>query len=310
MPIYGVDIHPQFQAGISIEQVAVEGFDFLSVKVSEGTDNSYGNAGGRAWIRRGLDAGMLCMGYHYLRPGNEVVQARVFANQLKLAGVPGILDVEAVKTIGNPPNQVNIPTLTISMVHTFLAECRNQGVNVPLMYLPRWYWERMGKPNLSGLPALWASSYPSSTAGLASDLYNKVTTTRWQPYGNGPTVAVLQFTDRARVAGKEIDANAFIGTRDDFAKLIGVSDLDAAQSRKLDEIHDFLFAQIPTRAGNPKEDPAHPYTDNIAGYVANADGYGWRNEKQIVPATNQRLDAIEKAIKDLTAKLQNPTKNP
>lgn len=290
MPIYGVDIHPQYQAGISIEQIAAEGFDFLSVKVSEGTDNSYGNSGGRAWIRRGLDAGMLCMGYHYLRPGNEIVQARVFANQLKLAGVPGVLDVEAVDPRGDP-------TLTLGGVRVFLSECRNQGVDVPLMYLPEWYWQRMGSPVLLGLPALWASNYVNGS-NLASALYSKVSEQRWSAYG-GIAPRVLQFTDQAKVVGRVIDANAFQGTREDLGKLIGVVDLDATQSRKLDEIHDYLFAQIPTRAGNPKEDPAHPYTDNIAGYAANADGYGWRNEKQTVPALNARLDAVDNKLKAL-----------
>jgi Glycosyl hydrolases family 25 len=286
MPIYGVDVHPRFQAGISIEQVASEGFDFLSVKVSEGTDASYGNSGGRAWIRRGLDVGMLCMGYHYLRPGNEVVQARVFANQLKLADVPGVLDVEAVDN-----NDTAI--LSISNVLAFLAECRNQGVNVPLMYLPRWYWERLGKPNLSGLPTLWASSYPSSTPGFASDLYSKVTSTRWQSYGNGPAVAVLQFTDRAKVAGREIDANAFVGTRDDFAKLIGVSDMTPEEHKLLQECRDELYRRLPTRGG-PGSDPK--YADTILGYSANADGYGWRIEpmiRQLVAQMAEQHKAID-----------------
>jgi hypothetical protein len=43
--IHGVDIHPRFQAAINIEEVRREGFDFMAVKVSEGTDGSYLAAG-------------------------------------------------------------------------------------------------------------------------------------------------------------------------------------------------------------------------------------------------------------------------
>ncbi len=41
MGIHGVDLHPRFQAGINIEEIRREGFDFMAVKVSEGVDGSY-----------------------------------------------------------------------------------------------------------------------------------------------------------------------------------------------------------------------------------------------------------------------------
>ncbi|MGH9641648.1 MAG: peptidoglycan-binding domain-containing protein [Terriglobales bacterium] len=77
----------------------------------------------------------------------------------------------------------------------------------------------MGSPDLSGLPMLWASSYVAG-GGYAAALYESVTPRSWQAYGNLP-VAVLQFTDEALVAGYRIDADAYLGTRDDFAKLVG-----------------------------------------------------------------------------------------
>lgn len=290
MTLYGVDIHPQYQAGISIEQIAAEGFDFLAVKVSEGT----ATYGGQDWLRRGKACGLLCLAYHYLRPGNETGQAQVFAGQLKLAGVPGMLDVEAVTNGGEP-------TLGIGNVLAFLAECRNQRVNVPLVYLPRWYWERMGSPNLTGLPRLWGSSYVSAGPGYASDIYSKVTFTRWASYG-GPPVSVLQFTDQAKVAGKLVDANAFNGTRDDFAKMIGVSDMTDEEHKLLQDCRDQLYRRIPTRAGNPQEDPKNPYTDDTLGYAANADGYGWRIERKV--------DALAAAVDALTKLVTPATKPP
>jgi hypothetical protein len=79
----------------------------------------------------------------------------------------------------------------------------------------------MGSPDLSGLPMLWASSYVAG-GGYASVLYESVTPRYWQAYGNLP-VAVLQFTDKANVAGYQVDADAYLGTRDDFAKLVNTS---------------------------------------------------------------------------------------
>lgn len=96
MGIYGVDIHPRFQSGISIEEIRREGFDFMAVKVSEGADGSYLAAGSADFLRRGRTAGLLCLGYHYLHPGNGDIQAKVFAESLRGAGVPGMLDAEAL----------------------------------------------------------------------------------------------------------------------------------------------------------------------------------------------------------------------
>lgn len=212
--IFGVDIHPRYQAGISIEQIHREGISFMACKVSEATA-VYDS---QAWLRRGKAAGMLCLGYHYLRPGNEVQQAHVFAEQLLRADVPGMLDAEALSSDGSTA------TLTVSGIRRFLDACRARGVRVPLLYLPRWYWQRMGSPQLSGLPPLWASSYPTTRSDIVSELYRSVTNDRWFAYG-GLQTAVLQFSDRARVAGQQIDANAFRGTFAEFASLIGEDDM-------------------------------------------------------------------------------------
>jgi lysozyme len=210
MTIFGVDVHAQYQAGLNIEQVRAEGFDFIAVKLSEGR----GTFGGLDWIRRGQACGLLCLGYHYLRSGDEVGQAAVFSQQLAAAGgIPGMLDAEAVTAVGQTP------TLTVSGIHRFLDACAANGARVPLLYLPRWYWQRMGSPDLSGLPMLWASSYVAGS-DYASVLYENVTPRSWAAYGGLP-VAVLQFTDRALVAGQRVDADAYLGTRDDFVKLIG-----------------------------------------------------------------------------------------
>lgn len=207
--LLGIDVHPQFQAGLNIETVRAEGFDFMACKVSQGT----GVYDSRDWLRRGQACGLLCLGYHYLEPGNEVAQARVFAAQLKTAGVPGMVDAEFPTPTGD--------TLTVAGIRAFIDAARGFGARIPLLYLPHWYWQRMGSPDLGGLPNLWGSSYVNG-GGFASALYQAVLPSYWAPYGQLP-MSVLQFTDKAVVAGQSIDADAYLGTRDQLASLLGGS---------------------------------------------------------------------------------------
>lgn len=216
MGIYGVDIHPRFQSGISIEEIHREGFDFMAVKVSEGADGSYLAAGSADFLRRGRAAGLLCLGYHYLHPGNEDIQAKVFAESLRSTAVSGMLDAEALAADGRTS------TLTVAGIRGFVDACLALGANVPLLYLPPWYWDRLGRPSLAGLPPLWASRYvgTSVASAPASVMYQSHDPAGWNSYGS-LTVKVLQFTDRAQVAGQLVDADHYRGTREQFAALIG-----------------------------------------------------------------------------------------
>lgn len=248
MVIFGIDIHPQYQAGISIAEIARD-FDFMAVKVSEGTDSSYLGAGSASWLQQGKAAGLLCLGYHYLHAGNEDAQARVFSAALAATGVAGMLDVETGSgNIGN--------------VRAFLDACAAHGGNVRLLYLPQWYWQQIGSPSLAGLPPLWASHYVSGS-GTAAALYSKVPDSFWAGYGGG-NVAVLQFTDQAQVAGRLCDADAYRGTRDQFAALIGTPTTGAPRSRRRSEENTMLLPPATTRI-----DMQIP-TDVVGGWCGNA----------------------------------------
>jgi hypothetical protein len=222
-----VDIHPRYQSGISIEQIRRDGFDFMAVKVSEAVDASFMRAGSADFLRRGKACGLLCLGYHYLRFGNEGAQARLFAEQLRNAGVPGMLDVE--EGAGG-----------ITSIQKFISACRRHGAHVPLMYLPRWYWQKIGSPDLHGLPSLWASRYVTGDTGPASAMYARHNPAGWTSYGGLP-VEVLQFTDKARVAGRNIDANHYRGTREQFAALIGGEEDDMT----VDELRAVMKTELP-----------------------------------------------------------------
>ena len=266
--IFGVDIHPRYQAGISIEQIRREGFDFIAVKVTDGMDSSFMEAGSADMIRRAKKAGLLTLGYHYLRAGNEEVQAKLFGAQLRTLQVPGMLDAE--EGAGG-----------ITSIRAFMAACRKHNIPVPLMYLPRWYWQKIGSPDLRGLPPLWASRYVTG-ADFAAKLYDRHSAAGWESYGGLP-VEVLQFTDKARVAGRNIDADHYRGTREQFAALIGTEeDVMASLDDVRRVVREELRSPIPREGGVPD-------STSIAAVAA------WSDAR--FNGILKRLDDIEKMLK-------------
>lgn len=249
MTLFGIDVHPDFQRGLDIGQVAAEGFGFLSVKVSQGTNNQWeldtpARPGARTWIAQGKKAGLVCLAYHYLTGATDIgAQAQVFAGALKRCQVPGVIDAEDVVKQGD----LLVPSLTITMIRQFVAALRALGANVPFLYLPNWYWQRMGKPDLSGLPTLWASSYPTSRQAVASELFELVGPDRWQAYG-GNAVGVLQFAETAQVAGHTVDANAFPGDQQSFARFVG------STTRRRQPMC-YILPPTPVPAGAGPDDP-------------------------------------------------------
>ena len=73
----------------------------------------------------------------------------------------------------------------------------------------------------SRVPGLIQSSYVDGT-GDASVLYPGDDSIRWAAFG-GRQPDVLQFTDRALIAGKSLDANAFRGSPDQLRTLLGLT---------------------------------------------------------------------------------------
>lgn len=280
--LYGVDLHPSFQAGISIPQVRNEGHDFLICKLSQGT-SATPYAGSIPWMRQAQQDGMFAMGYHYLMDGNPLGQAAVFASQLKAAGVSGAIDVE--NGSGNLDN-----------VHTFYNECKRLGARISLLYLPAWYWKLIGRPNMSGLPPLWSSRYPDNTVGTPAQNYSRVPSSYWDGYG-GLDVAVLQFTSSGKVAGHVVDCNAFRGTRDQFATLVSsplqtgflMALNDAEQAELLASVRN-INAQIfsgpdPKNPGWPAFPGGTPGTHTVVDYL--------RNNDVLLHAVKAELDAMK-----------------
>jgi hypothetical protein len=220
---WGIDIS-NHQGVVDLERVKAEGFSFVWAKVSESDDYL-----DPFWQRTRDEArrvGLLLAGYHYIRRTDPVRQARTFVHHLGDRSIPAMLDFEAGS--GN-----------IDQFWAVKGAIESLGVRVRLSYIPDWYWEQIGRPDLSKVPGLIASEYVNGT-GYASDLYPGNHSSLWKAYG-GRTPDILQFTDRALVTGRPMDANAFRGTVDQLRLLLAGTSEQAIWSA----IEHELMGQVP-----------------------------------------------------------------
>lgn len=152
----------------------------------------------------------------------------------------------------------------------------DRGFRLLPIYLPRWYWrDRMGSPDLSGLPvSIWNSHYVNGT-GAASRLYPGNDHVGWAPFG-GKDVSILQFSESASVAGQSIDVNAYRGTELQVEALFaGIPNLEEVIVSFAD---DELGKKFPSRSIYRATD--NP-VDTVAGLISNIDA---RQHEQFVEA--------------------------
>ncbi|MDG3013539.1 glycoside hydrolase family 25 protein [Speluncibacter jeojiensis] len=201
MTIFGIDIS-SYQAGLDLAQVKAEGFDFVFVKVTEGS--GYVNPTWPGFRDAANANGLILAGYHYLTGDDVNAQAQNFVTNLG-PNIPAMIDFEANGG-------------TLDNFWAFVNAVNARGVQIALSYIPRWYIQGAGGGDLSQVPGLISSSYVSGS-GFASALYPGDQSSYWDGYDGG-TPQILQFTDSAQVAGQTVDANAFRGTPDQLRALL------------------------------------------------------------------------------------------
>src|SRR5690348_2933184 len=185
-----------FQAGLTIQPGTVA----LVAKVTQGStflDPAYADFRAQA-----ASIGAVFAGYHWLEHGNAAAQAGwCFSHNGTLP-----LMIDAEETSG--------ASLTVSDITGFIDAYRGHGGIVHLLYLPRWYWrDHMGSPSLA--------SVASRGMHLVASEYRAYSDSAWPaPYG-GMTPEVWQYTDAQSYGGMSVDFNAYKGTIEQFAQMIG-----------------------------------------------------------------------------------------
>ena len=274
--LYGCDVS-SYQAGLNLGGLVKEGYSFCWIRASIGNtiDPEFYD-----FLWQAQSAGMLAAGYHFLLPSSTVsleAQASLFSYRLR--GTPGIVDVE--------PNGDSAPVPSMHDLLGFLGWCSAYHADIRALYLPRWVWERMGRPSLYGLPPL-ISSYYTGGQDMLSALYPGDTWAGWESYG-GVTPLLGQVTDAAETRqGFSVDGDIFRGEFPELAEIFNLEEVmrlprlvklasgpavyatDGMSYWHLpdeDALNDFVYNQH-NRFGNPAM-PATPET------VASLTGFGF-----------------------------------
>ncbi|MEV4705505.1 GH25 family lysozyme [Actinoplanes sp. NPDC049316] len=196
-----VDIS-HWQGDINIAQIAREGYTACVCKATEGT--AYDDPTFDRNIAAVTKAGMIPGAYHYLRDGDGAAQARHFHQRVrKLGGPDGWLIQLDCESDGYGPEMA-----------AWAAEWKRLTGNHPfLIYSGSWWWPRTdGYRGAALTPYLWHSHYVDGS-DIGSMLYRQVADSWWKPgYGGWPKATILQFSSSGKVAGRQIDVNAFRGT--------------------------------------------------------------------------------------------------
>ena len=111
---------------------------------------------------------------------------------------------------------------SLANVLAYVDAAHSTGLNLKLVYLPRWYWSQLGSPDLRPLADrglhLVSSAYPGGR-GTAAQISPGDNAAGWSPYG-GMTPTLYQFTDAASEAGQLVDVNAFRGSLADLTAIL------------------------------------------------------------------------------------------
>lgn len=205
MTIWGFDVS-DYQGVFDMQAAKDAGFDFVIIKATEG--NNWKSKYFAGNLQRARDAQLLLAAYHYQRGSHSAQsQADNIASMVpKDVGV--IPDVEA-----NGGD--------LDLTDAIMSRVTALGYRHPLSYIPKWYWQQIGSPSMRNRKGLWQSHYPDNKGGTPQQIYTRVPSSYWNPFGE-QEIKILQFSSASTVAGRTpIDADAFRGSLSDLAALLG-----------------------------------------------------------------------------------------
>ena len=185
----------------------------VEIKCTEG--GTYVNPDYAGWLTQARAAGLLTIAYHYIDGSSPAAQAANLKAHIGDTALPVMLDVE--KGSGDLANALAVADAMTAA-----------GLRPKLMYLPRWYWEQIGSPPLAAPFAQRAlvlinADYPTTSPGSPAGLYPGDSSSLWDGYGGIAAPTFLQFTASAVEGGMQVDMNAFRGTAEQLAAMLGTA---------------------------------------------------------------------------------------
>lgn len=181
----------EFLYDVSNHQLAtpsLDGWSGLIVKASEGS--GFRDPRFRQHIDRAINAGKLHAGYHFLRSDSPVRdQFNTFASVCPkdIAAIPDIEHIVQNNRVVSAPTPAQSAEFTDRLLQA--------GYNVPMHYLPPWYWRSWGKPDISEwCEFLWPSYYPDYVARPREQGWAMIPNSVKLPFGGAKAVPLVQFT--------------------------------------------------------------------------------------------------------------------
>lgn len=235
MPVRGIDIS-NHQSTMDVERVVRDnGIGFVAILTNDGT---FRNVHFRAQADAARRGGATVVPYVYLRPNVE----QTIGVHLEMSAGFGASIVDVEDGSGG--------VAEIRKAHEHLWRV---GRRTPLLYLPQFYWEKIGRPDVSFLAGrvvgLWKSWYPDNTARGYDAGVDMLPGRVWQQPISGLPVVMVQFTGTGRLPGynANLDLNYYPGSRQELDAILEGDDMpitDDEMNRIADKAADRVITRM------------------------------------------------------------------
>jgi GH25 family lysozyme M1 (1,4-beta-N-acetylmuramidase) len=239
-PIYGIDVHPQYQSKLDFNRARLEDYEFCVVKASEGPyrdGDAYVPGGFKEFFRRAEAEGFVMGAYHFLVSTPAKAQAEHFLRTIESVGGPE--DKILMVDFEEHPNRALSPGN--DQLEGFISEVKRRIGDHPLVvYAARGFWsggDSSGDFDQYGADVAWDAYYLHMNPVFPKRFYPDSENLFQQadlPWGWGKRWGNVepwfwQFTPAGRVAGINIDVNAYRGTPEQLLALTGEKERGGAE---------------------------------------------------------------------------------
>lgn len=233
-PIFGIDVHPEYQKNLNFERARSADYEFCLIKASEGPyrdGDKYVPGGFKEYFHRAEAEGFVMGAYHFLVSTPARAQAEHFLRTIESVGGPEdkilIVDFEEYQAPHGYLSPGN------DQLMTFIAEVKRRVGGQPVvLYSNRGFWnggDTSGDFEQYGADVAWDARYlDMNPHNRPREYYADMKQHGWgKPWGDVEPW-MWQFTSAGTVAGMNIDVNAYRGTPEQLLALIGENERGGA----------------------------------------------------------------------------------